>query len=56
MIASCSRLEAITTYAVSSESTDVRFFAPDDLAALQIHPSIRTRVEDYLSNQAPVLR
>lgn len=27
-----------------------------DLPALQIHPSIRTRIQDYLSGQAPVLR
>jgi 8-oxo-dGTP pyrophosphatase MutT (NUDIX family) len=42
--------------AVSSESTEVRFFAPADLPGLQIHPSIRTRIQDYLSNQAPLLR
>jgi ADP-ribose pyrophosphatase YjhB (NUDIX family) len=43
-------------HAVSTESTDVRFFAPADLPDLQIHQSIRTRIQDYLSNQAPVLR
>ena len=42
--------------AVSSESTGVRFAAVGDLPALQIHPSIRTRIQDYLSGQAPVLR
>jgi ADP-ribose pyrophosphatase YjhB (NUDIX family) len=42
--------------AVSSESTEVRFFAVSDLPALQIHPSIRARVQDYLSDQAPALR
>jgi ADP-ribose pyrophosphatase YjhB (NUDIX family) len=42
--------------AVSTESTDVQFFTPADLPALQIHPSIRTRIEDYLSDLAPVLR
>lgn len=42
--------------AVSSESTDVRFFATSELAGLQIHQSIRARIEDYLTSQAPVLR
>jgi len=42
--------------AVSSESTEVRFAAVGDLPVLQIHPSIRTRIQDYLSGQAPVLR
>jgi ADP-ribose pyrophosphatase YjhB (NUDIX family) len=42
--------------AVSSESTEVRFFATGELAGLPIHQSIRTRIQDYLANQAPVLR
>ena len=44
------------TLTVSSESTDVRFFAPSELPALQIHQSIRIRIQDYLSNQPPALR
>jgi ADP-ribose pyrophosphatase YjhB (NUDIX family) len=44
------------TRTVSTESTDVQFFAPADLPALQIHQSIRTRIQDYLSSQTPVLR
>lgn len=41
---------------VSSESTDVRFFAPEDIPDIQIHESILTRIRDYLSGQPPVLR
>jgi hypothetical protein len=41
---------------VSSESTDVRFFAPEDISGIQIHESILTRIRDYLSDQPPVLR
>jgi ADP-ribose pyrophosphatase YjhB (NUDIX family) len=42
--------------AVSSESTAVRFFAPEDISDIQIHESILTRIRDYLSNQPPALR
>ena len=42
--------------AVSSESTDVRFFALDGLTDLTMHESIRKRIEDYLSGGEPVLR
>jgi ADP-ribose pyrophosphatase YjhB (NUDIX family) len=41
---------------VSSESTDVRFFAPEDIPGIQIHESILIRIRDYLSGQFPVLR
>ena len=41
---------------VSSESTDVRFFAPEDIPDTQIHESILKRIQDYLSDQPPVLR
>jgi len=41
---------------VSSESTDVRFFAPEDIPDTQIHESILKRIRDYLSGQPPVLR
>jgi ADP-ribose pyrophosphatase YjhB (NUDIX family) len=42
--------------AVSSESTDVRFFVPDEITGLTMHDSIRKRIEDYLSGGTPVLR
>ncbi len=41
---------------VSSESTDVRFFALEDVATLTMHESIRKRIEDYLRSGPPVLR
>ena len=41
---------------VSSESTDVRFFPPEDIPGIQIHESILIRIRDYLSSQSPVLR
>ena len=41
---------------VSGESTDVRFFAPEDIPDMQIHESVLKRIRDYLSNQPPVLR
>jgi ADP-ribose pyrophosphatase YjhB (NUDIX family) len=44
------------TLTVSSESTDVQFFAPEDLKTLHIHESILIRLQDFLSNKAPVLR
>ncbi len=42
--------------AVSSESTDVRFVALEDVAGLTMHESIRKRINDYLSTGSPVLR
>lgn len=42
--------------AVSSESTEVRFFSLDDVADLTMHESIRKRIDDYLHNGPPVLR
>lgn len=42
--------------AVSSESTDVRFFPRDELPSLTMHESIRKRLEDYLRGAEPVLR
>jgi ADP-ribose pyrophosphatase YjhB (NUDIX family) len=42
--------------AVSKESTAVRFFAPGDIPDIQIHESILRRIQDYLSDQPPVLR
>jgi ADP-ribose pyrophosphatase YjhB (NUDIX family) len=42
--------------AVSSESTDVRFFAFDDVPGLTMHESIRKRIDDYLRNEPPVFR
>lgn len=41
---------------VSSESTDVRFFTPDELADLAMHESIRKRIEDYVHDGEPVMR
>ncbi len=41
---------------VSSESTDVRFFSFDEVAGLQMHPSIRRRIQDHLDGREPVLR
>lgn len=41
---------------VSDESTDVRFVAVDEVAQLQMHESIRKRIEDYLNGKSPVLR
>jgi ADP-ribose pyrophosphatase YjhB (NUDIX family) len=42
--------------AVSSESTDVRFFPLDEVGGLTMHESIRKRIEDYLCGGEPVLR
>ena len=35
----------------SSESTEVRFFAPADIDDLNAHPSIRLRIDDYLKGE-----
>lgn len=42
--------------AVSAESTEVQFLPFDALPGLTMHPSQRIRIDDYLSNQPPVLR
>jgi ADP-ribose pyrophosphatase YjhB (NUDIX family) len=42
--------------AVSSESTEVRFFSFDEIPGLTMHESIRLRIEDYLRGGPPVLR
>jgi ADP-ribose pyrophosphatase YjhB (NUDIX family) len=42
--------------AVSSESTDVRFFPLDEVPGLTMHPSIRKRIDDYLAGGEPRLR
>ncbi len=42
--------------AVSSESTDVRFFPLDEVADLTVHESIRKRIADYVIGGSPVLR
>lgn len=42
--------------AVSQESTDVRFFAFDEVPGLTMHPSIRKRIDDYLEGGEPRLR
>lgn len=42
--------------AVSSESTDVRFFLLDEVQGLTMHESIRKRIEDYLSGRPSVFR
>ncbi|MGH3903496.1 MAG: NUDIX domain-containing protein [Pseudonocardiaceae bacterium] len=41
---------------VSSESTSVDFFAFGDIAGIQMHESIRIRIQDYLDDRPPVLR
>lgn len=42
--------------AISSESTDVQFFALDELPGLTMHESIRKRIDDYVHDGTPVLR
>lgn len=42
--------------AVSSESTDVRLFALNEVADLMMHESIRKRIRDYLDSGEPRLR
>lgn len=41
---------------VSEESSAVRFFAPAEIDHLEMHPSIRLRISDYLERREPVLR
>lgn len=41
---------------VSSESTDVRFVALEQVDRLMMHESILKRIRDYVSNGPPVLR
>ena len=40
------------TLAISSETKEVRFVALTDLAALNIHPSMRLRVKHYLEHRS----
>lgn len=40
----------------SRESTDAGFFAPDRIGALEMHPSIRIRIADYLAGTRGALR
>ncbi|MFF4349334.1 NUDIX hydrolase [Streptomyces sp. NPDC001530] len=42
--------------AVSEESTDVRWFEPDQVDALPMVPSIRKRVNDWRNGNMPALR
>ena len=44
------------TIEVSDESHEVKAFAPEEIADLPMVPSIRLRVTDYLSGQAPAIR
>jgi ADP-ribose pyrophosphatase YjhB (NUDIX family) len=41
---------------VSGESTEVRFFDVTDIAAIQMHETIRIRIRDYLAHAPPFLR
>jgi 8-oxo-dGTP pyrophosphatase MutT (NUDIX family) len=41
---------------VSRESTAVQFFHVPDLLDLEIHESIRIRIQDYIDDKPPVLR
>jgi mutator protein MutT len=41
---------------VSEESSAVRFFSPAEIQDLDMHPSIRLRINDYLERSEPVLR
>jgi ADP-ribose pyrophosphatase YjhB (NUDIX family) len=38
--------------ATSSETKEVRFMGPADLAALSIHPSMRLRIDHYLESRS----
>ncbi|MFJ8105553.1 NUDIX hydrolase [Streptomyces sp. NPDC096132] len=40
---------------ISEESTDVRWFKPEDVAALPMAPSIRKRVNDWRNGTMPAL-
>lgn len=42
--------------AVSEESREVGFFAPTEVDRLDMHPSIRLRIRDYLERTDPALR
>jgi 8-oxo-dGTP pyrophosphatase MutT (NUDIX family) len=41
------------TPAANDEASDVGWFAPESLAALDIHPTMRRQIGDYLSGGAP---
>lgn len=38
--------------AVSDETTDVGYFDPDEIAHMNIHPSIRLRIDHYLEQRS----
>ncbi|RDI51928.1 NUDIX domain-containing protein [Nocardia mexicana] len=38
--------------AVSSESTEVRFIAPEELAHLPVHPTVRLRLQHYADHRS----
>jgi 8-oxo-dGTP pyrophosphatase MutT (NUDIX family) len=42
--------------AISDESLEVRFVAPQDIGGLELSPAIRLRVDDYLAGGPAVLR
>lgn len=42
--------------ATSSESDEVVWVAPEDIPSLDMHPSMRQRIEDALTADRPVLR
>lgn len=44
------------TIQVSDESHEVQAFDPDEIADLRMVPSIRLRLTDHLSGQAPAIR
>ncbi|MCB0928304.1 MAG: NUDIX domain-containing protein [Mycobacterium sp.] len=39
------------TVAIDHESTDIAWTAPDDIAGLDMHPSMRLRIEHYLQHR-----
>jgi 8-oxo-dGTP pyrophosphatase MutT (NUDIX family) len=38
---------------INEEASDVRWVAPDDLGALDIHPTMRRQIDHYLTGQYP---
>lgn len=43
------------TLQVDDESSQVAFFAPQDIAHLAMHPSTRLRIQHFLEQKAPVI-
>jgi 8-oxo-dGTP pyrophosphatase MutT (NUDIX family) len=41
---------------VSEESYEVRFFDPPEIERLDMHPSVRLRIRDYLERTEPAIR